>query len=112
MNAFLAGILVLTSLGQWKQWQCQGHPVSRRYLTYAEGFSVAIPKGLRGRRGQSAGPERGVAIPLSRDCAGVVVVYGESNSLEWRSPADAIRKKAEAAVKDEPQAEVRRYTTR
>ena len=110
MTAFLVGILVLTSLGQWKQ--CEGTPVSRRYFNYAEGFSVAIPKGLRGRRGQSAGPERGVSIPLSRDCTGVVVVYGNPNSLEWRSPAAAIVEKAESAIKDDPQAEVRRYMTR
>jgi hypothetical protein len=110
MTIFLAGILVLTGLGQWNQ--CQGNPVSRRYFNYAQGFSVAIPKGLRGRRGQSAGPERGVSIPLSRDCAGVVVVYGEPNSLEWPSPAAAISDEAESAITDDPRAEVRRYITR
>ena len=104
------GIPHLNGLGQLKQ--CQGKPVSRRYINYAQGFSVAIPKGLRGRHGQSAGPERGVSIPLSRDCAGVVVVYGNPNSLEWPSPAAATGEEAESAVKDDPRAEVRRYTTR
>ena len=117
MAAFLAGVLVLTSLNQtslsqWKQWRCQGRPTSKRYFNYAEGFSVAIPSGLQGRAGQDAGPERGVAVPLSRDCTGVVVVYGEPNSLEWPTPADAITWEVQTQTKDAPQAEIQRYRTR
>jgi hypothetical protein len=112
MAAFLVGVLVLTSLGQWRQWQCQGSPIRGRYFNYAEGFSVAIPSGLRGRRGQSAGPERGVSLPLSRDCAGVAVVYGEPNSAEWSKPADAITHEVRAQTEHDPQAEIRRYRTR
>ena len=96
MTAFLAGILALpsfcqTNLDQWKLLQCQGRIIYRRYFNYAEGFSLAIPTGFKGRAGQAAGPERGVSIPLSHDCTGVVVVYGEPNSLEWQISADAIK---------------------
>lgn len=112
MTTFLAGILLLTSFGQWKQWQCQGEPVTGRYFNYAQGFSIAIPKHLSGRRGQSAGPERGVSVPLSDDCAGVVVVYGQPNSLGWSSPSDAVGYEVESAVKDDAGAAARRYETR
>lgn len=112
MAAFLVGVLVLTSLGQWKQWQCQGSAISGRYFNYAEGFSVAIPRDLQGRRGQAAGPERGVSLPLSHDCIGVVVVFGEANSFEWPSPADAITWTVQTQTEDDPQVEVQRYSTR
>src|SRR3569832_1084081 len=101
MTTLLAGILLLTSLGQWEQWQCLGDPVTGRYFNYAEGFSVAIPQHLPGRHGRSAGPERGVSVPLSDDCAGAVVVYGEPNSLDWRCPSDAISDEVEAELKDD-----------
>jgi hypothetical protein len=117
MTAFLVSILVLnyfgqTSLVQGKQRQCAGSSISNRYTNYAEGFSIAIPRGYQGRRGQAAGPERSVSIPLSHDCAGVVVVYGEPNSLEWSRPAEAISWKIDTVAKGDSQAEVRRYTTR
>ena len=86
--------------------------MARRYFNYAEGFSVAIPRGLRGRAGQAAGPERGVAIPLSRDCAGVLVVYGEPNSAEWPTPAKAITEKVQIETEDDPKVELRRYRAR
>lgn len=109
MAAFLVGVLVLTSLGQWKQWQCQGSAISKRYFNDAEGFSVAIPRGLQGRHGESAGPERGVSLPLSHDCTGVVVVVADPNSLEWPTPADAIT--WEVQTEDDPQGELQRYRT-
>ena len=116
MAAFLASFLVLTSfqttLSQWKQWQCQGRVISKRYFNYAEGFSIAIPRGFRGRAGQEAGPERGVAVPLSCDCTGVMVVYGEANSFEWATPADAITWEVQIQAKNDPQAEIQRYRTR
>ena len=116
MAAFLVGVLVLTSFGQtnleWKKLQCQGRPVFNRYFNYAEGFSVAMPKRIRGRHGQVDGPERGVSIPLSPDCTGVVVVYGEPNSADLPKPTAAISSEVETVVKEDPGAEVRRYTTR
>jgi hypothetical protein len=116
LAAFLASILVFMSLGQgklsqWKLMQCQGSPVSNRYFNYAEGFSVAIPTGLQGRRGQSAGPERGVAIPLTNNCTAVVVVFGQPNSLEWLSSEDAITWEIRTLTDGDLQAEVQRYAT-
>ena len=82
MLAIELALFLQTNLTQWKQWQCEGTPVTGRYFNYAVGFSVAAPPGVQGRRGQSSGPERGVAFPLSHDCDRVVVVFGEPNSLE------------------------------
>lgn len=117
MNTILATFLVLSSLGQasfqqWRQLQCKGRIISERYFNNAEGFSLAIPSGLRGRTGQDDGPERGVSIPLSPDCNGVVVVYGEPNSLEWSKPADSIKWEVDSAVEDDPQSEIQQYKTR
>jgi len=42
----------------------------------------------------------------------VVVVYGEPNSLEWATPADAISWKIKTAKEDDPQAVTRRFITR
>ena len=117
MAVILIGVLALTSfsqtkLDQWRQWQCQVGAITKRYFNYAEGFSIAIPTGLLGRRGQAAGPERGVSIPLSRDCTSVVVVYGEPNGLEWATPADAIGWEIDTAKGDDPQAVARRFITR
>src|SRR5215510_7926768 len=107
MAVILIGILTLTSfsqtkLDQWRQLQCRGSAVTKRYFNYAEGFSIAIPTGLLGRRGQAAGPERGVSIPLSRDCTSVMAVFGEPNSLEWATPTDAISREIETAKEDDP----------
>jgi hypothetical protein len=117
MVAFFAGALILSNFGQtsldhWKQLQCQGRIISKRYFNYAEGFSLAVPIGLKGLAGQAAGPERGVSIPLSHNCTGVVVVYGEPNSAEWQTPADAIKWEIDSTIKDDSHADVKRYKTR
>jgi len=117
MAVIVIGVLALTSfsqtkLSEWRQLQCKGSAVSKRYFNYAQGFSIAIPTGLQGRRGQSAGPERGVSIPLSHDCTSVMVVDGEPNSLEWATPADAIKWRIDTAKEDDPQAVARRFITR
>lgn len=85
--------------------------VDGRYVNYAEGFSVGMPVGLKGKRGQAAGPERGVSIPLSANCVGVIVVYGEPNSAEWANPAVAIVAMAGYAQTDNGVV-VRRYRTK
>jgi hypothetical protein len=76
-------LLALSSHTDWKNLQCTGEFFSGRYVNYAEGFSVGIPLGLKGKRGQADGPERGFSIPLSANCAGVIAFDGEANSLEW-----------------------------
>jgi len=117
MAVILVSVLALTTfiqmkLGEWRQSQCKGDTVSKWYFNYAQGFSIAIPTGFLGRRGQEAGPERGVSIPFSRDCTGVMVVYGEPNSLEWATPADTIKWKIDEAKEDDPQNVARRFITR
>lgn len=115
--AFLISVLVLTGFGQtsddkWKRLLCTGRAVSGRYANYAEGFSVAMPTGLKGRIVPVDGPQRGVSVPLSQDCAGVLTVDGEPNSLEWATPADAITDQVELWIKRDPQAKVEKYSTR
>ena len=87
-------LFALSTDSDWKNLQCKGEFFSGRYVNYAQGFSVGIPLGLKGKRGQAAGPERGFSIPLSTSCSGVIVVYGEANSLEWTNPDVAVTSKA------------------
>jgi hypothetical protein len=82
-------ILALTPAADWKQDVCSGDPVYGRYVNYAVGFSVGIPRDLKGRRTRVSGPERGVTILLSRDCAGLVRFDGEPNSVEYATPSVA-----------------------
>jgi hypothetical protein len=91
---FLFVILSLTRPSDWRQDLCTGDRVVGRYVNYAEGFSVGIPRNLTGRRVPVSGPERGVSIMLSRDCAGVIRFDGEPNSLEWASTAIAASESA------------------
>ena len=112
MGILVLSLLAQASLSEWKGWQCKGEIVVGRYVNYAEGFSVAMPTGLRGRRGQASGPERGVSVPLSSDCVGVVVVYGEQNSLEWATPAAAVAETVEMDTRAGALAVVKRYSAR
>ncbi|HEY7180156.1 MAG TPA: hypothetical protein VIC84_02005, partial [Blastocatellia bacterium] len=82
------------------------------YFNYAQGFSIGIPTALPGRRGQEAGPERGVSIPLASDCTSVMVVFGEPNSLEWTRPSGAVKWEIGVAKEDDSQAVARRFITR
>jgi hypothetical protein len=59
------------------------------YRNLAEGYSIKIPRGLRGRAGEAAGPERGPGISLPS--GGTIVVFGEPNSLEYKNPAEGVR---------------------
>lgn len=59
------------------------------YRNPALGYSIRIPRGLKGMAGDEAGPERGVSIPLPS--GGKIVVFGEPNSFEWKSPEEGVR---------------------
>jgi hypothetical protein len=111
MTLLILGFLSLTTNPEWKRLQCSGDAVGGRYVNYAEGFSVGMPAGLKGKRGQAAGPERGVSIPLSANCLGVIVVYGEPTSVEWANTAVAVAQRAEYALPDNGVV-ARRYKTR
>jgi len=63
--------------------------VTGEYRNEALGFAVRIPRGLRGLAGDEAGPERGVQISLGSST--LVAVYGEPNSLEYKTPAEGVR---------------------
>ena len=66
------------------------------YRNPALGYSIKIPPGLKGLVGEEDGPQRGVRIPLPS--GGEIVVFGEPNSLEFKSPQDGVRK--ELKLKD------------
>ena len=59
------------------------------YRNPALGYSIRIPRGLSGIAGVPSGPERGVQISLPS--GGMISVYGEPNSLEWKSPFDGVQ---------------------
>jgi hypothetical protein len=59
------------------------------YRNPALGYSVKVPRGLQGIAGDEAGPERGVKISLPS--GGKIVVFGEPNALEWRTPAEGVK---------------------
>jgi hypothetical protein len=63
--------------------------VEGTYQNPALGFSIQIPRGLRGLTGDQDGPERGVRISLPS--SGEIAVFGEPNSLEWKNPAAGVR---------------------
>lgn len=111
MTLLILGFLALNTNPDWKRLQCSGDAVGGRYVNYAVGFSVGLPVGLKGKRGQAAGPERGVSIPLTANCVGVIVVYGEPNSAEWANTAVAVAETAGYALADNGVV-VRRYKTR
>lgn len=66
------------------------------YRNPAQGYSIKIPRGLKGVTGDQAGPERGVRISLPSSAN--IVVFGEPNSLEYKSPEEGVR--AELKLKD------------
>ena len=59
------------------------------YRNPALGYSVMIPHGLKAVAGDEAGAERGIRISLVG--GGEIVVFGEPNSLEWKSPEEGVR---------------------
>jgi hypothetical protein len=59
------------------------------YRNHAFGYSIEIPRGLKGLVGDKDGPERGPRIQLHS--GGNIVVFGEPNSLEWKTPEEGIR---------------------
>ena len=62
--------------------------VEGTYRNPGLGYSIKIPRGLKGVTGDQDGPERGVRIPLAS--GGEIVVFGEPNSLEWKSPEEGM----------------------
>jgi hypothetical protein len=67
----------------------QSRSVEGTYTNYALGYSIRIPRGLKGVLGDQSGPERGPRISLPS--GGDIVVFGEPNSLEWKSPEEGVK---------------------
>lgn len=83
-TASLFGLVALTSLARPETRWMEG-----TYRNPALGFSVRVPRGLKAITGDESGPERGVRISLPS--RGEIVVFGEPNSLEWKSPEEGVR---------------------
>ena len=82
--ASLLGLAILTSPARPEFRRIEG-----TYRNPALGYSVKVPRGLKASAGDEAGPERGVRIALPS--GGEIVVFGESNSLEWKSPEEGVK---------------------
>lgn len=63
--------------------------VEGAYRNPALGYAIKVPRGLKGMTGDQDGPERGLRISLSS--GGKIVVFGEPNSLEWKTPEEGVR---------------------
>jgi hypothetical protein len=85
----MAGAFLLLLRTIWIPMVCaETRSVEGVYRNPALGFSIKIPRGLKGVTGDQDGPERGVRIPLTS--GGEIVVFGEPNSLEWKSPEEGV----------------------
>lgn len=63
--------------------------ITGSYSNQAFGYEVTLPEGLVGIADDQAGTERGFTISLPS--GGTIAVFGEPNSLEWKTPMDGIR---------------------
>jgi hypothetical protein len=70
--------------------RAQIRSIEGTYRNPALGYSIQIPRGLKGATGDQDGPERGMRISLPSSLE--IVVFGEPNSLEFKSPEDGVRK--------------------
>ena len=76
----MALLLILICAGQAQTLR----RVTGTYRNRALGYAIKVPSGLAGETGDQAGPERGIKIRPSS--GGEISVFGEPNSLEWRTP--------------------------
>jgi len=86
----------------------QSRSVEGTYRNPALGYSIRIPRGLKGVTGDQAGPERGVKIPLPSGSE--IVVFGEPNSLEYKSPEEGIRSELKLKDCESGQQEIKQAT--
>ena len=88
-HALMSGILLIQLAASSRTVLADARWVEGIYSNPALGYSITIPPGLRGMAGDEAGPERGVRISLPS--GGVILVYGEPNSLDWKSPKEGLK---------------------
>jgi hypothetical protein len=65
--------------------------VEGTYRNPALGYSIEVPPDLNAKAGDEAGPVRGITISLPS--GGKIVVFGEPNSLEWKTPVEGVQAK-------------------
>lgn len=63
--------------------------ITGNYSNQAFGYEVTIPEGLLGTADDEGGSERGFSISLPS--GGTIALFGEPNTLEWKTPMDGIR---------------------
>ena len=69
--------------------------VQGQYRLPAKGFAVVVPRNATGLLEGDPAVERGIRIALTS--SGNVFVYGEMNSLEWRTPTEGVQSLAQSA---------------
>ena len=67
----------------------QGRWIEGTYRNPSLGYAIDVPRGLKGRTGDQGGPERGFRVTLPSGAT--IGVWGEPNSLEFKTPAEGIR---------------------
>ncbi len=80
--AILCFTALITVSGAEPRW------ITGTYKNFALGYSIDIPPGIKAITGDQAGPERGVLISLPS--GGSITVYGEPNSLEWKTSSEGV----------------------
>ncbi len=78
----------------------KGPPRSRyeyrgRYVNWAYGYSVRIPKGLTGYDGKDQARHSGFALALDKESQSVIFVSGDPNSVEYNMPREAATRDVE-----------------
>jgi len=91
----MAVILLLHMACTYVVWG-ETRSIEGTYSNSALGYSIEIPRGLKGITGDQAGPERGVRISLPS--GGEIAVFGEPNSAEYKTPEEGVE--AELNLKD------------
>jgi hypothetical protein len=88
--------------------RAQIRSIEGTYRNPALGYSIQIPRGLQAVTGDQDGPERGVRISLPS--GGDIIVFGEPNSLEYKSSEEGVRAELKLKGCESAQQEIRPAT--
>jgi hypothetical protein len=83
----------------------QVRSIEGTYRNPALGYSIQIPPGLKGVTDDQDGPERSLRISLAS--GGDMVVFGEPNSLEYKTPEDGLKDELELKDCDSGQRKIK-----
>lgn len=87
-SRFLLALALLAHAFSTDSTLAQVRPIEGTYRNSALGYSIQIPRGLKGITGDQSGPERGVKILLPS--GGTITVFGEPKSLEYKTPEEGV----------------------